>query len=104
MENVCVEVGLFSLNCILLKNEEGMSLLERDGLVDYIICLPWCVPGGERLKERASEIVSVVRSARPKLQPPSLLTLTKVKLASYLFGLEKVIATDSVHELIRSVS
>ena len=50
----------------------------------------------------ANSLVTMV-SRKIQLQPPSLVNLTRGYLASMHFGLEKVLRTDSVHELLSDV-
>ena len=74
----------------------------QEKLVDYITCMPWYVPPRSRAQERASELVSRLGQTM-QLQPPRLVTMVRAKLAALHFGLEKVLTTFSVHELLSEV-
>ena len=97
----CIETGVFSMQNVL-HDEETRDVLVREGLVDYIICMPWNVPQESRVQRRARELV-VFLSQHMQLQPPSLVNTTKARLASLHFGLDKVLYTHSVHELLSGV-
>ena len=94
----CVEMGVFSMQNVLY-DEEIRDVLVREGLVDYIVCMPWNVPQESRLQQRARELV-VFLSQHMQLQPPSLVNVTKARLASLHFGLDRVLNTLSVHQLL----
>lgn len=97
----CIEMGVFSMQNVL-HDEEIRDVLEREGLIDYIICMPWNVPQEGRVQQRAKELV-VFLSQHRQLQPPSLINMTKARLAALHFGLDKVLSTYSVHELLSGV-
>lgn len=91
LELLCIEAGVFNLQLALLGEEERASF-EKKGLIDFIICLPWCLPHGSRAHHQATELVSYL-SGEMELQPPSLLNLAKAKLASTHYGLRKMLGT-----------
>lgn len=97
----CIEMGVFSMQNVLY-DEEIRDVLVHEGLVDYIICMPWNVPQESRVQQRARELV-VFLSQHMQLQPPSLVNVTKARLASLHFGLDRVLKTLSVHELLSVV-
>ena len=97
----CKEMGVFSMQNVL-HDEDIRDVLVREGLLDYIICMPWNVPQESRVKLRAKELV-VYLSQHMQLQPPSLVNVTKARLASLHFGLDRVMNTFSVHELLSGV-
>ena len=67
--------------------------------MDYLVCMPWLYP--EDWPERHEALSLVAFMGRyVQLQPPSLIHITKSKLAGMYFGLEKVLSTDSVHQLM----
>ena len=94
----CIEMGVFSLQNVL-QDEEIRDVLVREGLVDYVMSMPWNVPQGSRVHQRARELVTFL-GQHMHLHPPSLVNLTKARLASLHFGLDKVFRAFSVHELL----
>lgn len=94
----CIEMGVFSMQNVL-HDEEIRDVLVCEGLVDYIVCMPWNVPQESRVQQRATELVTFL-SQHIQLQPPSLVSVTKARLASLHFGLERVLNTLSVHDLL----
>ena len=94
----CIETGVFSMQNVL-HDEDIRDVLVREGLTDYITCMPWNVPSDSRVQQRAKELV-VFLSQLVQLQPPSLVNVTKARLASLHFGLDRVLNTHSVHELL----
>ena len=91
---------LFALEAILSRNVHREVLL-REGLVDFVRCLPSHVP--ESLKPNARELVRLLsQSCEDNPLPPTLLVTTKAHLAKMYFGLEKILKL-SVGELISEV-
>lgn len=77
------------------------EILFKEGLLDYVIALPWYVE--PEFEESARALVSELGS-HVKLQPPSLCSIAKAKLAKMYFGLKKIIVKScSMVDLIRSV-
>lgn len=101
LEMLCAEAGVFSLQNVLSGNE-GRDILIAEGLLDYVTCLPWNIPEGSKAHVRAKQLVSHL-SVEMQLQPPSLVTMVKAKLAVMHFGLVKVVETRSVHQLLAEV-
>ena len=98
LEQRCVEVGIVSLHTALLGDIEKQVLV-KEGLVDYVVCLPWCVPKQSATYHRALSMITYLRGT-VQLQPPSLLNLAKAKLASMHFGLKKMLNTFSMQDLL----
>ena len=98
LEQRCMEVGVVSLHLALLGKAEK-EILIKEGLMDYIVCLPWCLPRGSAAYHRANDIITYL-SGELQLQPPSLLNLAKAKLASMHFGLKKMLSTFTMQDLL----
>ena len=94
----CIEMGVFSMQNVL-HDEEIRDVLVHEGLVDYIVCMSWNVPQESRVQQRAKELVAFL-SQHMQLQPPSLVSVTKARLASLHFGLDRVLNTLSIHHLL----
>ena len=94
----CIELGVFALQ-VATYSDVNKQLLIEEGLMDYVLCLPWSVPKESKAEERAIELVSCLRR-KMQLQPPTLVNLTKARLASMFFGLEKVRTTGSFRHLV----
>lgn len=97
------QLHMLSLQTILLSlqnmlgRDNHKELLFKEGLEDYITCMPAHVPAP--LKEQAKELVRIVASDTIQLQPPKLVNLAKAKLAKLQFGLECVLH-KSVREIL----
>ena len=76
-------------------------MFASQGLLDYVICLPSVLPAKSRAQQRAKDLVAML-GKEMHLQPPSLNTMTRARLAVTHFGLEKVLTT-SVQELLLEV-
>ena len=72
----------------MLGRDNHRTVLLREGLEDYVTCLPQYVPPS--LREEARELVRIVASG-VQLQPPKLVNLAKAKLAKMHFGLQRVV-------------
>ena len=97
LEQQCIDVGLANLYITLTCKCQQQELV-KDGLVDFVTCLPWCHPRGLRAHQQACELVSHLREDT-QLQPPSLLNIAKAKLAFMHYGLKKMLDTYSIHDL-----
>ena len=85
----------------MLVTENHRNVMIREGLVDYIVCLPWFTCG--EVQKRAKELVSIIREVPDVLyEPPSLLNMTKGAVSIYFCGLEDVMKL-SVPELAREL-
>ena len=98
------EVHVCSVNILVhaLQNALGRPIhrdvLIKEGLLEYVICLPWHVPqlSRENAKAMIMELAGYIQ-----LQPPSLCILAKTKLAKMNFGLEKLLSVSSVAEILQ---
>ena len=97
LEGLCIEAGVFSLQIILLS-EKNRNVLITESLVDYVTCLPWHLSPDTKAHRRACEL-RLSLSQKMQLQPPSLVNLTKAKLAATHCGLEKVLKANSLHDI-----
>lgn len=92
----CVELGVLSLQN-MLQGERHQKVLMEEGLVDFVTCMPWYLPKETAAHARACQLTM---SLRPILrQPPSLLNITRAKLATTCFGLDCVMK-KTVRELL----
>ena len=83
-----------------MNRQYSCDILIKEGLVDYVTALPWHVS----VESRASaESVVLELGGHMTLQPPRLCSIVQAKLAKMHFGLERVVASDSPVDLIRSV-
>ena len=83
-----------------MNRQYSCDILIKEGLVDYVTALPWHV--SVESKASAESVVSEL-GAHMRLQPPRLCSTVQAKLAKMHFGLERVVASDSPVDLIRSV-
>ena len=98
----CVELGVVSvLN--MTQRREVQQLLQDEGLIDYVTCMPWILPQGSRAQQKAVKLVNKLSQCL-KLQPPSLINICRAKLASVKFGLNTILNTNSVQELCAIVT
>ena len=77
-----------------LGRENHIATLVEEGLLDYLVVLTWIVPG-----ERIKNVVREVAKFR-QLQPPSLTSLAKAKLAKSQWGLTKLIEMQTISQLL----
>ena len=96
---LCIEMGIFSLQVALLGEKEKL-VLTKEGSLDFVVCLPWCLPQGSRAQQQAVELVSYLRHEKQLVRPPSLLNIAKAKLAAMCFGLKKMINSYSIQDLL----
>ena len=97
MFRYCIQLGLFSLSNIL-QSQHTRDTLVREGLLDYLVCIPWLYPTNwTKEKKQAKDLLNYVGN-HLQLQPPSLITISKARLAGYL-GLEKVLSAD-IHQML----
>ena len=89
LKELCVEFGVFSIHFELIGEYERTNFISQ-GLVDYVVCLPWLMSAGSKSYERARVLVSYL-SEEMVLQPPSLINIARAKLAKMHFGLRKVL-------------
>ena len=85
----------------MLGRANHREVLVREKLLDYVICMPHYVP--ESLRPLARELVHMVATCEDiQVQPPSLTSLVKARLAKMHFGLEKVLKL-SVSEIVTEI-
>lgn len=100
--NVAPELQLFCLNIILhaLENALGrtihIDILVKEGLLDYIICIPWHLP--VMIRDSARAVIAEL-SKHLQIQPPKLSILAKAMLAKNFFGLGAVMSS-SIAEIV----
>ena len=98
----CAEVGVISLQNMMLR-EETRNILEKEEQIDFIVCMPWFLPQDSNPQKRACQLVTALGNVM-KLEPPSLLNIARAKLAADTFGLEQMLNTYSLHDLINHTS
>lgn len=82
----CLQAGIFSLQNMCLS-EDSANILEKEELVDYLTCLPWCVP--QELRGEAEVLVRIVGTKiRPR--PPTLQNIVKATLACNNVALSEI--------------
>jgi len=79
-----------------LGRESHVSTLIHEELLDYLVALTWIIPG-----ERIRNVIREVAKFR-QLQPPSLTSLAKAKLAKSQWGLKKLFEMQSMSHLLNS--
>ena len=83
-----------------MNRQYSCDILIKEGLVDYVTALPWHVSVESRVS--AESVVSEL-GGHMTLQPPSLCSIVQAKLAKLHFGLERVVASNSPVDLIRTM-
>ena len=87
------DMGLLTIIIALhsmLDREVHREVLVREGLVDFLTCMPWYTTGPA--EERARALVRMVQQAPDmKLQPPSLVNMAKACVAKHYCGLPTVV-------------
>ena len=101
LHQLCMEAGVFSLQN-MLQGEDVRDILVKEGMLDYLQCLPWCLPQGSPAQARAKELVEFV-GQKMQLQPPSLATMARARIAASYLGLQKVLKTLSVQMLFLEI-
>lgn len=96
----CLRINLMALQN-MLSRENHRAILKRQGLLDYITCLPWHLSGD--LVESGRELVRLFQfDSQIYLQPPSLSNMAKAVVAKNYCGLECVLK-ESVIELYQNI-
>ena len=97
LQLVSLQLAIFSLQN-MLGRQTHRELLQKEGLLDFVICMPQYVPPS--LRPQAEELVQMVVSS-PDIPegPPKLLNLVKARLAKMHFGLERILLL-SVSEIV----
>lgn len=101
LEDLCIEAGVFSLQNMMLCDETS-ELLIAEHVLDFVVCMPWHLTKGTNAHKRACDLNTFL-GHKMQIQPPSLVNMTKAKLATMHFGLEKVMNASSVHELVNEI-
>ena len=97
---VALEIIIMALH-IMLDREVHRDVLIREGLMDYITCMPWYTTGAA--EQRARALVKMVQQAPDvDLQLPSLLNMAKACVAKNYCGLQTVVHL-SVPEILQNV-
>ncbi len=96
LKQLCMEFGVMCLRYELL-GEYQRSCVVENGLVDYIVCLPWVVEAGSRAHRQTRELVAFLKGEMA-IQPPSLISLARAKLGTMHFGLRRILKMP-VHEV-----
>lgn len=93
LQLLCVEAGVFSLQNTLRSPAVRRTMIQEEGLLGYLACLPWSVPRGSRAWQRARELVAYTRPllVGAELAPPTLEVMARAKLAVSCVGLERAI-------------
>ena len=99
LQLVSLQLAIFTLQN-WLGQENNREFLLKEGLLDFVICMPQYVPPS--LRPQAEELVQMVVSS-PDIPegPPKLLNLVKARLAKMHFGLEEILSL-SVGEIMVS--
>ena len=95
-----VNVLLHSFQCTLEK-EKNVEVASEEGLIEYFVMLPWTVPS--TLQEQAKCVVREI-AKHHQIQPPSLCSLSKAKLAKMKWGLKKFQDMDSISQLLSDLN
>ena len=74
-----IRAGLFSLK-IICSSPESLKVMEQEGIIDFVFCLPWFVT--EELQNDARAIVSLM-SQNAIQRPPRLLNIAKAGIAMW---------------------
>lgn len=97
LQLLSLQTVLFGLQN-MLGRQNHVEVLVREGLLDYVTCMPLYVP--ESLKPQAREVVRMLGSSGDvEMHPPKLVSLLKAQLAKTHTGLEKILLL-SVSEIV----
>ena len=91
LQMLCIETCVLSLQVSLRGGPERKRIVQQ-GFVDYVVCLPSVLPGGSRAQKRAEDLL-VMLGKEMHLEPPSLNTMARAKLAVSGIGLDKAMKT-----------
>ena len=87
LRQTCLDVVILGLQATLGRSQ-NCKVVAKEGLLEYVTCIPFNVP--DCLRAKAQMLVAMVSSCQNGvLQPPSLTSLSKAKLARMYFGLEQ---------------
>ena len=94
---MCVRAGIFSLQN-MSHTEDFKEIIEKEGLHDYLTCLPWYM-NDEELREEAEVLRQLVQS-KIKSSPPTLVNIIKGCLAiNTRFNLEELMSPSFIETL-----
>eukprot|EP00731_Ephydatia_muelleri_P037686 Em0535g5a len=93
IDSLCLEAAVMRLQIIVSKDGERHCLIKQ-GLLDYLICLPWHISEGLEAHKRAKLVLEMFGSHIP-LQPPSLNNITVI---DQLAGFYQETASSRPHE------
>jgi len=99
LQLLSVDMVLFFLHSKIVR-EYHRDVLVKEGLIDFVSCMTWHVPPESR--DRARNIVLELGSYI-QLQPPTLCNIAKAKLAKLYTGLEKVVTSFSLVDLVQHI-
>ena len=100
LQMMCIEAHVLFFQVILIGEQERKKMVDQ-GLMDYILCLPSVLPAGSRAQQRAKDLVAML-GKEMHLQPPSLISMARARLATTHFGLDRVLKAP-VQELLSEV-
>ena len=101
IQSVALQTIIIALH-IMLGRKVHRDVLIREGLMDYITCMPWYTTGAA--EQRARALVRMVQQAPDvELQPPSLLNIAKACVAKNFCGLQTVVHL-SVPEILQNAT
>ena len=92
---LCVKTAILSLR-IMNLNPENRHILGKEGLLDYLQCLPWYLPAKSEAQQRALQLTRDL--GHMLTQPPTLVNIARARLATMHFGLDSVLFRH-IHEL-----
>ena len=99
-QDMALQTTIIALHSMLDRSIHR-EVLVREGLVDYLICMPWYTTGSAQQRSRAL-VRMVQQSPDVDLQPPSLLNMTKACVAKNYCGLQTVVHL-SVPDIIQQI-
>ncbi|KAL5516744.1 hypothetical protein EMCRGX_G002151 [Ephydatia muelleri] len=100
LQMMCIETHVLFFQVILIGERERKRMVDQ-GLMDYVVCLPSVLPAGSRAQQRAKDLVTML-GKEMHLQPPSLNTMARARLAATHFGFDRVLKAP-VQELLSEV-
>ena len=99
-QDMALQTTIIALHSMLDRSIHR-EVLVREGLVDYLTCMPWYTTGSAQQRSRAL-VRMVQQSPDVDLQPPSLLNMTKACVAKNYCGLQTVVQL-SVPDIIQQI-
>ena len=99
LSRLATDVLLHSFQSTVWR-EEHIEVLIDEGLLDYVIMLPWFVPPCS--KDRAIIMVREITEIH-QIQPPSLCTLCKGSVAKMRLGLNIFMDMSSISDVLSQI-